>query len=508
MPRMPRKRPIDYILPFLIMICAGVIVVLAYQLWSSVQPSEDEKDIYMYTAQGNVKILPWGAGEWEKAYNGTRLLQGDSIKTQKGGRTVVEFFEDHYLRVDEKSEISISEIKESGGVYEISVMLLDGKIWINNDETSDSPVKFVVKTDNTIVKTVSTIYEVEQTDAAQAVRVIKGSIVADILVDEDGQKKKVESISIGVGQEALLTDKALKEYAERKSPSVIDAISDEFRNSGFYKWNMSEDSDPTDYSISGGTFDSALFDDGATEDAEILEEGDLPKPVITVPSTLDFTTPESSLSIRGTTSAETKKMMVDAVVGGESQTYELNLYVPGNTEWSFAISHAKGNMEPGKNTYAFYSLGEDEKRSAKTNVVITYGSEEDAEDTEDPTADDEEDEETDLNLGTLTTPEVETYNGGASNEVDVDTVKVSGSVSGAEKVVVNGYTLSAFEPGDTTWTYYAKESLGNLDAGENSYTVVAVAPDGTEKSTQVTITYNKPAEEPVSEEPATADAGV
>lgn len=501
---MPRKRPIDYILPFLIMICAGVIVVLAYQLWSSLQTSEDEKDIYMYTAQGNTKILPWGAGEWEKAYNGTRLLQGDSIKTQSGGRTVVEFFDDHYLRIDEKSEISLSEIKESGGVYEITVTLLEGKIWINDDEASENPVKFIVKTDHTVVKTVSTIYEVEQTGAAEAIRVIKGSIVADIMVDEDGQKKKIESISIGVGQEAIISDKDLQEYAERKSPSVINAISDEFKESGFYKWNMAEDQDPTDYSISGGTFDETLFDDAATEDVEIMEEGDLPKPVITVPSTLDFTSPESSLTIRGTTSAETQKVMVDAVIGGESQTYELNLYVPGNTEWSFAISHAKGNMAPGKNTYAFYAVDVDGKRSAKSNLTITYGSEEDAE------TDSQEDTGENTDLGTLSAPEVETYNGGTSNEVDVDTVKVSGSVEGAEKIVVNGYTLTAFKSGDTTWTYYAKESLGNLDPGENTYTVVALAPDGTEKSTTVTIIYNKPetSEEPTSDEPATGDAGI
>ena len=75
MPRLPRKRPIDYILPFLIMICAGVIVVLGYQLFTSINQGEDDKDIYMYLARGNAKILPWGAGEWERAYNGTKLLQ-------------------------------------------------------------------------------------------------------------------------------------------------------------------------------------------------------------------------------------------------------------------------------------------------------------------------------------------------------------------------------------------------------------------------------------------------
>src|SRR4030065_1915146 len=98
--RLPRKRPIDYILPFLIIICAGVIVVLGYQLWSCLNTDSNEKDIFMYTAQGSSKILPWGSGEWERGYNGTRLLQGDSIKTLSGGRIVIELFNDNFIRLD------------------------------------------------------------------------------------------------------------------------------------------------------------------------------------------------------------------------------------------------------------------------------------------------------------------------------------------------------------------------------------------------------------------------
>ena len=178
MPRIPRKRPIDYILPFLIMICAGVIVVLAYQLWSTLQSSEDENDIYMYTAQGNAKILPWGAGEWERTYNGTRLLQGDSLKTQKGGRMVIELFNDHFIRLDERTEVTLSEIKKTGDAYEINVIVRDGNIWLNSNDESENPAKFTVKTNHTVVKTVSTIYEVEQSDAEEVIRVIKGEIMA------------------------------------------------------------------------------------------------------------------------------------------------------------------------------------------------------------------------------------------------------------------------------------------------------------------------------------------
>lgn len=492
MPRIPRKRPIDYILPFLIMICTGVIVVLGYQLWTTIQGGEEESDIYAYLAQGTAKILPWGSGEWERAYNGTRLLQEDSIKTQKGGRVVVELFNDHYVRLDEKTEVKFSDIKKSGDGYEINIQLLEGKIWINNKENSETPVKFTVSTNHTLVKTMSTIYEVEQTSSAEAVRVIKGDILADIMVDEDGQARKVETLNIGVGQQAVLDDEAIKGYEERKIPSVVDALSDDFRDGSFYKWNMAEDQHPTDFSLSSGNYDPSMFDEGATKDVD-TEEGNMAKPVVTTPSTLTFATPESSLTIRGTTVYMTQKMMVDVETNGDEQTYELNLYVPGGTEWSFAVSEAAGTLNPGLNTYKFYALGKDGASSGKTELIVNYQTDEMA------------DEEDTPDLGALVAPEVESYNGEDSNVVDTDTVKVVGSVAGAKEVNVSGYTLSAFEPGDTTWTYYAKESLGNLDPGENTFTVTAIAPDGSEKSTTFTITYNK-TEEEVSEEPVTDEA--
>jgi FecR protein len=513
MPRIPRKRPIDYILPFLIMICAGVIVVLGYNLWSSLQTPEEKEDVYLYTANGSSKILTWGSGEWNRAYTGTRLLQGDSIKTQKGGRIVIELFEDHYIRMDERTEISISEIKESGDAYEVGILLEEGKVWINSDKNSETPVKFKVRTGHTAIQTVSTIYEVEQNIGSEVIRVMNGEVLADIFVDEADARRKVETIAIGVGQEAVITDKDLQDYASMQSPSVIHALSDEFKESSFYKWNYAEDKSPTDYSLKGGAFDDALLEDSATDDAEVTEdvgESDLPKPVITTPSSNVFTTPESSLTLRGTTSAMTQKMMVDVTSGNDTQTYELNLYVTGGSQWSFAISEAGGTMEDGTNIYKFYAIDEEELKSATATVTVVYEGDgittEDEDDEDEDSEDDEEDEEVG-DLGDFIAPEVLTYNGGESNEFDEDGVSVSGSVEGAEKVLVNGYQLTAFEPGDTTWTFYAKESIGNLSDGENTYNVVAYAPDGSTKSATALIVYDQPEpeEEEVVEDPEAED---
>ncbi len=508
MSRLPRKRPIDFILPFLIMICAGVIVVLAFQLYQSMNKTEDGNDIYLYMAKGNAKVLQWGSGEWEKAYNGTKILQGDSIKTPRGARLVINLFDDHYLRMDQSSEIVFSEIKKNGDAYDINLILREGKVWINNDENSETPVKFMVRTDHTVVKTVSTIYEVEQNENEEVIRVLKGSIIADIMVDEDGEKRNVETIQIGVGQEAVLTADDINAYADRESPSVIDAIADSFRETTFYKWNMAEDKNPTDYSIKTTTDDDGFgFED---DEEDTGDESDLAKPTIETPSTLNFTTNEDSLTIRGTTSTETKKMMVDVVSDGEENTYELNLYVPGGTDWSFAISVDAGTLAEGVNTYEFYSISDTDAESKKETLQVNLG---------DVAGDEDEDEEEDveLDLPPLVVPTVDSFNGGDSNEDDTGSVSILGSVEGAEKMIVDGYTLSAFEPGDTSWSYNARESLGNLVEGENTYDVEAVAPDGTSKSTQFTIIYTPaeeeepdPAEddEPVEDTPATEELGV
>jgi len=496
--RLPRKRPIDYILPFLIIICAGVIVVLGYQLWSSLNTDSNEKDIFMYTAQGSSKILPWGAGEWERGYNGTRLLQGDSIKTLSGGRIVIELFNDHYIRLDEKTELAMTEIKKNGDSYEINLTLLEGRVWLNSNESSKTPVKFTVKTNHTFVKTVGTIYEVEQLAGNEVIRVIKGTILADIMIEDNGKTNKVESLQIGVGQEATLSAEVLQKYANRESPSVVNALSDAFRESGFYKWNMSEDQMPSDFSKAGST--DMLNDNGATPEPETglpVLEGELASPAITTPSTLNFSTTESSINIRGTTVAETKKMMVDVKSGTTVNTYTLNLYVEGNTEWNFIVSEDAGTMRSGLNEYSFYALGDNEAASGKTKLSVVYNKE----------GAQEEEEEEPVVTGTLTAPTVNTYNGGASNTVSVDGIKVVGSVSGAEKILVDGYQLKAFTAGDSTWSYTVKESYGNLKAGENVYTVEAYAKDGSKKTATFKIIYNKPAatttETPATPEPTT-----
>ncbi len=73
---------------------------------------------------------------------------------------------------------------------------------------------------------------------------------------------------------------------------------------------------------------------------------------------------------------------------------------------------------------------------------------------------------------------------------------------GAQKIIVNGYTLTKFYPGNKTWIYYAAPKYGTMTEGPNYYTAVAVDKNGNQTvSNEVALYYGEPPlEEMITEE--------
>lgn len=69
-------------------------------------------------------------------------------------------------------------------------------------------------------------------------------------------------------------------------------------------------------------------------------------------------------------------------------------------------------------------------------------------------------------------------------------LELKGTVTkGAQKVIINDYTLSQFKEGDTSWTYRAKKEWGNLAEGENTYEIKAVFSDETVVTKEYKLNY-------------------
>ena len=70
--------------------------------------------------------------------------------------------------------------------------------------------------------------------------------------------------------------------------------------------------------------------------------------------------------------------------------------------------------------------------------------------------------------------------------------RITGKVpAGTEKVMVNGFVLSKFSPGDIDFLYLADPKWNTLSEGKNEYTIVAIAKDGTRHEASITLVYHK-----------------
>ena len=94
----------------------------------------------------------------------------------------------------------------------------------------------------------------------------------------------------------------------------------------------------------------------------------------------------------------------------------------------------------------------------------------------------------------VTTPEA--IPNGGSYKTTEGVLTLSGTVDPkTNAVLVNGYKLKKFAPGDTTFTYIASARYGvrsNLKEGENKYEILTLGPDGVQASTTINVTYTPP----------------
>ncbi len=509
MRKINRKSPLDFILPFLILVSIGVIGVLGYQLWQN-YTVQGKANVYFYIVEGKAKLLPYGKSEWENAYSGTKLLLGDSVKTSAQGKLVMSFYNDSIVRLNSDSAVTLTDLVKQFDSEKIVLNLNNGVIWVKAGRSQDvRESQYEVRMSHLKVKSSGATFELEDADA-ETVRVFDKQVDVDILVNESGKERVADTITVGVGQELVLDEAALKAFKSNNRPSLLKAISDQFKATDWYVWNMKEDNSPTDFD----NLDSAISENqkiktiavdsgdvsqeiGANVGIMVLHEERKPQtvqtsednsmveesfiaPVIDKPLPSERTVKTGGkLTISGSVGLNTAKVVVEQTSDGVKDVYVLSKYVKGTKGWSYNVSELLGNLKPGENIYDFYAVDEKGNKSGTTQLIINY----------DKVAPEIKDD--------LEAPKPLTFNGSTSSDVKVGIVKIEGIVKGAEKVVVNGYTLSKFIPGDTKWIYTANESYGNFNAGINEFEAYALAPDGTKSDvSRFTVNYDKPVIQP------------
>ncbi len=423
-------------MPFFIIICIGVIGVLLFNLFKAFFADDSKKAAYMHLIEGNVQMKAWGTESFFDLSTDALIMQGDSIKSSADAKIIVEFFDGTIMRVGGGSSVDFVSIDDESSEPKIEVKLEYGDLWFNKlyRDIVDTEV-LISAGDIKVNSSVASVFAVEN-QGQQVVRVFgvfeNEGLLVDVL-DED-MSRVVDSENVGVGQEVVFTAEVLEKYWAHQSPTVLSAVSDEFKLTPWYLWNYAEDSSPTQ-------FDKSIGSTGT-----------------------NFVKAEPELSV-----------------------------ATGATTGSGVVTGSGGvtGIGTGTGTGVVTGMG-----TGTTVTGIGTG-------VKPPVS------------GSLAKPVLSSVSGGTQLD-DKGRYKVTnvvatltGTVSGAEKVVVNGYTLQKFKPGDTTWTYFANADFGLMKAGDNVYEVYALDSLG-KKSESITVKvfYDPPAvvTPPVTESTATGEA--
>lgn len=411
-------------MPFLIIICLGVIAVLGFQLVKAFFGNDTARAAYMHVVSGSAQMKTWGTQSFFDLDGDAVIMQGDQLRSTADARIIIEFFDGTLMRMDGSTSVRFELVDDSKPYIEVD--LLEGNVWFNKIYKDTAPTSIKIVLDDILVKSASaSVFEVEN-GMDEVVRVFnvfeknEGVMVDVLALDE---KTVVETEKIGLAQEIVFSSAVLERYRAFQSPTVHSGIEDEFENTTWYTWNVAEDKKPTVFEKFAVKENAGLV---KIEPEKLESDGEVVEP----------DKPE------------------DGVTGTRSDTE----------------SAIKPESEP--------------KEPAEP-----------------------------VSLGVLITPTISSVAGGTQVDengfynVSGKLATLTGSVSGAAKVTVNGYTLQKFTPGDSTWTYFANADYGLLKEGENVYEIYAE--DATGKKTEkfvVKVRYTPPAQAPASEVPAEPDA--
>ncbi len=172
--------------------------------------------------------------------------------------------------------------------------------------------------------------------------------------------------------------------------------------------------------------------------------------------------------------------------------YKLQLFKPGSKTWSYLASADLGNMKPGSNVFTVSALDADGNKSPSRSITIVFtptlnsaGSGSMSRSSSQPLIK----QNPPLIPGVLIVDKPAT---GTSATTSTKETVIEGRTSAeTASISINGYTLSLYLTGKTTWNYVASTEFGTMKRGKNVYRIVARNRDGEILDVlEYTITFN------------------
>lgn len=417
--------------------------------------------------QGVLEFSLDGDDLWTRGISGQKFLEGDALRCTGNCEASIELLNGgSTLVLGPNTELTFTELtQDSSGRKNIELSVQKGEVWatVADDEFSHKNSHFLLTTPSSQLNIQGAILDVT-TGVTDLVRVLRGK--TDIrAINPNG--KKSDSISMSIGQQIVIDTPSKELFFSDTAEKAIESLDTSFEES---EWNLKN---LEFFSPQEAAAIRHRIERSATPTVQDPSKNGLDSPTIKTPASgAIIPAVQDMLKLEGIAPVDAYRISING--------YTLTKFQPGDRKWSYFASKKFGTLVPGENTFRVVALSRDGKESAPAEITVTYNA------TSSPVV--VEEATTDFPVPVIQKPALSDTTKAFNTSDPV--LEISGIVDAQTVAVeVNNFRLKKFIPGNTQWKYTANAQYGNMVLGENTYTVVAIGPDGEKSSTSIRVNY-------------------
>ena len=512
--------------------------------------------VVLLVEKGGAVQVSLDGKEFASAQNEIKLYNDDRVKTAGNGHAALLFFDGTRIRLDGQSDVEVNQSSQRERDSELTLTVHEGSVWVatpNLNTYSGSIIR-------TIDAGEMTMELPARTEAILSARNVSVLSAAGLGI-QISIPRAVIPVIVGEGQKFVLPaefDAAGDLYQFRSPLSTLTAVSPFVESSrtlyaqanrapggtpdgnpetgailtvtqptnnavlrsatvtvagqvgpnvavlkvNGYQARIAEDrtfslevTPPADDSI---TLTIEALDEAGNVVATVLraltrDRTPLAAPTISLPAKDGqvYRTQKTEFVIRGTAPADAAGIVVN--------DYRLQLFQPGDREWSYLAGTRLDNLKEGENLFTVYAINDAGTKSPPVSLTIMLGGEGEGVMSSAASSGATSSEAEQVSEDTLPandpidpgTLKVTAPAEGTSYASSTGSLLIEGTVSASTASVwVNGYKLRLYTPGKTFWNYIADARLGTLKKGTNTYVVNARNAEGKILDTLTyTVTY-------------------
>ncbi len=536
----PSQRRGKWVGALLILLLVALGAQALYKTFSPSVSGKRVATILQSTEGEGVRVAIHGEESEQRAERGLRLYDGDRVSTAHGASATLQFFDAMMVTLDEGGRLLLDEVIAGEEASLIALRLEQGQLWVETStgsqisRTIDTPLaRFILPPRTRAILSVQA-----EAEGNERIAVFETSGPgAEAMLRDSGRPPL--TVVIGEGQQFQVTPASLSQMKEGGiNPYDARAVIEEsLFTSSFYLRSSTRKEPfplaeaPKEEGVAEGeplivdTPQDKTFLQGSTVRIEgrvgggvsvvrvdgynaVLQDGHFERE-IALPENEEFSieiqaedrdglviaTKALSLSrdIRPPDppritspggSGSTVQVQEDSfeIVGEASEDstgivvngYQLQKFVPGQF-WRYLVDPAIGNVRVGENTYEVVALDRGGNRSIPVRITIVWKAQ------PLPPASPEEDLPRDAGTylfpGTLRVM-APTSDGSPFSTAEEEVLIEGETHLDTALISINGFTLTKYVAGKTTWNYVANDAFGNYRTGKNLYTIVARNADG------------------------------